>query len=166
MGCAAMSKPAALAASLVDIRNVTLGHDKYVRLDIVIPAEQALLATEAFGWPTRINPVPVAIARLDPAKAASEPPNPANKPKERRKFENLDLPTQAGIVCNEPRFWRFLTEEAAYGADSEADAIEAVYALCRVTSRSQLDPEYTSGHLWIDLRDRYHAWKLAAEHVG
>jgi len=53
---------AAIAAQLVDMRNV--GTHKVMKLTIHVPEEQALAAIAAFGWPTGVNPVPIAIARL------------------------------------------------------------------------------------------------------
>src|ERR1019366_6428507 len=62
-GCSSMSEPAAIIASLVDVRNIA-EHSSVV-LKIHVPQERALEVIAAFGWPTGANPVPVAIARLD-----------------------------------------------------------------------------------------------------
>lgn len=58
-----MSEPAAIAAQIVDIRN--LGTQKVVKITVHAPQEEALAVIDAFGWPTAVDPVPVAIARLD-----------------------------------------------------------------------------------------------------
>lgn len=73
-----MSKPSAIAASLVNMRNV--GSHKSVALTIHVPEEQAHAVIEAFGWPTMANPVPIAIARLtegcqEPQSASVERPD-------------------------------------------------------------------------------------------
>src|ERR1019366_2338507 len=58
-----MNEPAAIIASLVDVRNIA-EHSSVV-LKIHVPQERALEVIAAFGWPTGANPVAVAIARLD-----------------------------------------------------------------------------------------------------
>jgi len=59
-----MKNAAAISAQLVDVRNV--GQHKCVKLTLHVPAEQAGMVMAAFGWPTQVDPVPVAIARLNP----------------------------------------------------------------------------------------------------
>ena len=54
---------AAIMGSLVDVRNV--GTHKSVKLTIHTPEEYAMKVVDPFGWPTGVNPIPVAIARLD-----------------------------------------------------------------------------------------------------
>src|ERR1019366_437976 len=58
-----MNAPAAIIASLVDVRNIA-EHSSVV-LKIHVPQERALEVIAAFGWPTGANPVAVAIARLN-----------------------------------------------------------------------------------------------------
>ena len=59
-----MTKPAAIIGSLVDARNVAT--HKCLRLVIDVPAEQAEHIISVLGWPTQVNPIPVAVARLNP----------------------------------------------------------------------------------------------------
>ena len=72
-----MTEAAIIAGSLVDVRNV--GTHKSVKLTIHVPEEHATRVVAAFGWPTGVNPVSVAIARLEqplpphPAVAAPRP---------------------------------------------------------------------------------------------
>lgn len=47
---------------LVDIRNV--GADKDIELKIRCPAEKAQQVIDAFGWPTKVDPVHVVVARM------------------------------------------------------------------------------------------------------
>ncbi len=58
-----MTKPAAITAELVDVRNV--GMHKCIKLTLHVPAERAAEVIAAFGWATAVDPVPVALARLD-----------------------------------------------------------------------------------------------------
>ena len=67
---------------------------------------------EAFGWPTGVNPVSVAIARLDTDKAVSEPPVAIGKPaKGPRDFSDLPLSQQAALRFNDTEFWKFIDDE-------------------------------------------------------
>lgn len=60
-----MTDAAIISGSLVDVRNV--GTHKSVKLTIHVPEEYAMKVVEAFGWPTGVNPVPVAIAHMNRA---------------------------------------------------------------------------------------------------
>ena len=68
-----MKNAAAISAQLVDVRNV--GQHKCVKLTLHVPAEQAGMVMAAFGWPTQVDPVPVAIARLNPEAAKEVMPD-------------------------------------------------------------------------------------------
>ena len=158
-----MSKPAAIAASLVDVRNIAA--HKCIRLEIHVPAEQASLVLQAFGWPTAVDPVPVAIARLKPEKAASEPPQATEPPKPRRKFHDLPLPQQAALRCNEAAFQLFVSERyqefAALGG-----IVEAVRSICGVKSRADLATDPEAADKWRRLNGDYEAWLLEAQVMG
>jgi hypothetical protein len=149
-------KPAAISASLVDVRNIAT--HKVVRLEIHVPAEQAQMVIDAFGWPTGVDPVPVAIARLVAEKSASDAPKPVGEPKERRRFVELSLAAQAGLRCNEKAFWKFLHDEMSYDIDSEAEAAEAVRDICGVESRAAIRDGEPSGKRWDRLNADYVNW--------
>lgn len=158
-------KPAAIAANLVDVRNIAA--HKCVRLEIHVPAEQASIVLAAFGWPTAVDPIPVAIARLETAKGASEPSKTASEARPRRRFEDLPLPQQAAICCQEPAFWRFLAEEIdGSPPDTAEEAAEYVRHFCAVNTRADIREDGSSGRLWRELHARYELWKRAAEHVA
>lgn len=90
-----MSNAAAIMASLVDVRN--LGTEKCIKMTIHVPAEQAMQVLEAFGWPTAVNPVPVAIARLNqfagevPTRANPVPPASVSRPGEPAPDESSEV---------------------------------------------------------------------------
>lgn len=174
-----MEDARAISAQLVDIRNV--GTHKVVKLTLHAPEEHAMMIMEMFGWPTGVNPVPVALARLSlavpTAKEAPRPAQtgqaaPAGADKERRKFESMPAPQQAGILCNEIAFQRFLKERhrsiwsaamsrisedsADYGSDAAA---EAVRLLCKVTSRAALRDNAE----WSALVLAYRLWQRHPE---
>lgn len=62
-----MTKLAAIEGQLVGIKNVST--HKSACLTIHVPEEYALKVIEAFGWPTMVAPVHVAIARMGDGSA-------------------------------------------------------------------------------------------------
>lgn len=166
-----MSKPAAISAQLVDMRNV--GTHKSLKLTLHVPEEQALAAIEAFGWPTGANPVPVALARLNTESATeasllAAAPTVAPRgaagsdaaPRTPRPFNSLPLPQQAALLCRDPIFKAFCREELGlkeYGDDGPAEVIRAHTG---VESRRQLRPDNMPGIKFINLRERYLKWKF------
>lgn len=140
-------KPAAIMASLVDVRNIAA--HRCVRLEIHVPVEQASLVMAAFGWPTAADPVPVAIARLNPEKGASE-----------KRWEDLSPAQQAGMRCAEKPFMGFLLETIARekGGLDEEGAAEAVRAYCHVMSRADIGKTEHSLSAWRRLDADYQFW--------
>lgn len=143
-------KPAAIMASLVDVRNIAA--HKCLRLELHVPVEQAGLVVAAFGWPTAADPVPVAIARLVEPEAAKE-----EKP--RQKWESLPLSQQAAIRCGEMLFWRFLYEEKNRRATHPQEAADVVRELCHVKSRADIGKTEESAKAWRDLDGAYQYWQ-------
>lgn len=69
---------------------------------------------------------------------------------------------KAGILCNEPAFWRFLQETYRddHPAHIDADfAAETVRQICGVDSRKALVDGTPAGHRWRDLEAEYDAWR-------
>jgi len=149
-----MTKAAIISGSLVDVRNIAA--HKCVRLEIHVPVEYAPKVMEAFGWPTMVDPVTVAIARLAP-DALPAPPPPAQAEKPRQKWENLPLPQQAAMRCAEAPFRRFLVER--YDAlDSEESAAECVREMCGVKSRADIGKSEYSRRQWQEVDRDYQFW--------
>lgn len=144
-----MSKPIAAEGSLVDIRNVST--HKVVRLVIDVPAEKAGEIIAMFGWPTQVDPVPVAIAKLDmrsisDAKTQTEknavakasdsedrpapqeavaPPDDGHAPARTRPvkqtWDSMLPAQQCGVLCNEAAFWLYLQERKGWLSVDSAD---------------------------------------------
>lgn len=179
-----MTDAAIISGSLVDAKNVNT--HKVMRLIIDVPAENALKVIAAFGWPTMVNPVHVAVARLgsssaveqrtpNPPVAGSIPASPAkpSRPdqsvgvpagadKVRRKFEDLTPAQQAGILCGQQSFRVFLNERFHYNTSSAEEAAEAVRELCKVSSRALLTTDNTE---WKGLQLAFRLWEREAEVV-
>ena len=141
-------QPAAIEASLVDVRNVAT--HKVVRLELHVPAEQAPQVMDLFGWPTMVAPVPVALARLN--GSAKEP-----EPKEQRRWEDLKLSMQAGIRCEEVAFQKFL------GVNGFEEAAKLVRRICEVDSRAGLNTDTEAAKRWRDIESQYQAWLRVPE---
>jgi len=143
-----MKNPAAIAAQLVDIRNV--GAHKSLKLTIHVPVEQAHLVTAAFGWPTMVDPVPIAIARLkqqqEETKTVTEKPAPATPA---ARAPKSPLVTRAAILSNNPLFWKYLGEKEGklVGKDGAGMYIRE---WCKVKSRKDILPG-TEAALRLDL---------------
>jgi len=60
----------AIGATLVGIKNVAI--HKSVALTIHVPQERAMEVINMFGWPTMVDPIHVAVARLDPDKIMAD----------------------------------------------------------------------------------------------
>lgn len=160
-----MTDRAAIMGSLVDVRNI--GVHKSVKLTIHVPEEQAVMVINAFGWPTGVDPVPVAIARLSPEAKEREPVQESNPPvRARKSWDELPPPQQAAIRCNEPAFQKFLQEKfrarwkILSGTDAE-NAAELVRVLCKVESRSQLTIGSRAATQWHVLDSEYKLWMQA-----
>jgi hypothetical protein len=141
-----MSAPAITHGSLVDVRNVN--QHKCVRLVIDIPAERAREIIDTFGWPTMVDPVPVAIARLAPSVQQQEEPSaprkapvPTAQPRQSHPAGAPSYAKQLGIACNEPAFWDFvrtkLPQNGCIAVTDKEQAATAVRFLCGVKSRSE-----------------------------
>ncbi len=150
-----------------------------VSVSFELPVEQARLALDVLGgMPVAASEVWCAIARLNPGADAKEVTHgvttaQSTEPKPRqeihprpsggakRTFHELSYAQQAGILCGEIRFRRFM-EEKYQITMTEADGITAqgVRLLCGVKSRSELMPKTQPGWRFERLVDEYQAWKL------
>lgn len=161
-----LEKPAAIEASLVDVRNIAT--HKCVRLELHVPAEHAPLVMQAFGWPTMVAPVPVAVARLNgesesgPSSLEYWKDKPVEQIKERRRWDDLKLSMQASIRCGEPAFWKFIHERMPENnPTSSEDAARIVRSFCGVSSKADLLG--AAGRRWLQLDDEYQAWLKAPD---
>lgn len=182
-----MTDARAISAQLVDIRNV--GTHKVVKLTIHAPEEHAMRIMELFGWPTGVNPVPVAIARLvnEPSGSAEggrltkevttgatlvtaaipspTPPPPTvlrNKAgeAERRDWNTLPYSQRAGIRCEEPIFRAFLREMCGKQlAVTAAGAAIAIREICEVESRGDIRKGTEAEKKWLEIESWFAAWQ-------
>lgn len=130
---------------------------------VELPIERAADFVAAFGAPLPGAEIPVALARIDPKKPASEPrnaPDKASAPRERQKFSTMPLSAQAAIRCDDPDFRRFLGDRlGSYIAVQPDDAANEVRQICGVISRSKISDSDRSGEKWRALDAEYQNWK-------
>jgi hypothetical protein len=151
-------EPAAIQASFADFRLIR--SRKACQLIFEVPIEGANAALAALGGiPQPHAESWVGIARLNGVT------KPEPEPKGKQKWEDLKLSMQAGMRCEEPAFWKFLTESypTYWQVNGEEQAADLVRLLCKVDSRRELnlDPEATAK--WRDLDRSYQAWLKVAE---
>lgn len=136
-----------LKATYADLKTVkTRGVCQIV---LEMPIEGMADAFSLLGAPIPGNEVWVAVARLRPSVSAvaSEPVEiePHHKPK--------SLAQIAGIICNEPAFWKYVNV-----ADANA-AAEYVRGHCGITSRSALDSNDDAAQAFRTLKADYLIWR-------
>ena len=154
----------AIKATFSDFRLVK--GRKVAQLVFEVPIEGADDALETLGGVPRMDKEAwVGIARLDTTqpkpKAISAPPQRDSEPsKERRKFAELGPSQQAGIICNEPAFWKYLKEERDWVPCGDAgNAAYFVRDFCQVKSRSELATNESAKLKWSLLASSYLAWR-------
>ena len=153
-----MTKLAAIEGQLVGIKNVST--HKSACLTIHVPEEYALKVIEAFGWPTMVAPVHVAIARIGiEEKTPEAKPAPETKTdKAKRKWDELSIAQQAGILCGEPVFQKFIAERIG-GHVNTADAAQYVRQQCGVNSRAHIEDKPEALKIFRDMEASFEVWK-------
>ncbi len=93
------------------------------------------------------------VARLCDEQGEVEKPH--------RAFEDMSMTEQAGMLCNDPSFRRYLQEKCHMHGGDETTAASFVRALCRVGSRREIVENDPSGDRWQRLVGEYRTWQLA-----
>lgn len=174
------AKPAAVMGSLVNLKNVAT--HKSIALTIHIPAEAAQEVLAAFGWPTMVDPVPVAVARLEESASVTQPPPddvyeamlrkrardeqnaypapPAPEeppePTRLRHWAEMSPAQQTGVIRNENDFMDFA------GVHTAQEARDYIRAWCDVQSCAEIAPGTKAAALWAQLQVRYGNWLRTA----
>lgn len=148
---------AAFKATFSDFRLVR--GRKVATLMFEVPIEGADAALAALGGLPRPDAETwVAVARLV-QKAVSEPP------KERRKWDELSLPEQAALRCQDRNFREFLRRMSPAIRDSN-DAAQFVRDHCGIGSRAELSVSDIGARKWRELDSGFCAWKLTPLSAG
>jgi hypothetical protein len=148
-----MADPAAFQGSLVNLKNSPT--HKSVVLQVEVPEEYGEAIVRAFGWPTRMKPLPVAVARLEGSGEQFKQPERRPKP---RHFDELSPAEQAGILCKEEDFAEFLRTTSPY-RQSALSPEETVRVFCGVESRADIKLGASSGDAWDMIVCQYRQWQ-------
>jgi hypothetical protein len=145
-----MTAPAAIQGDYVDLRFIK--SRKVCQIVIEVPIEAGAVFVAAFGTPNPATTVPVAIARIDPK---------AKSVVAKRKWDELSIAQQAGILCGEPAFQNFVGERIGkpHLSISVADAAQYVRQQCGVNSRAHIEGKPEAERIFRDLEASYEAWK-------
>jgi hypothetical protein len=97
--------------------------------------------------------VPVALAPLV-ADFEQRELGPVEKPK------GGELAKLAGMLCQKPEFWEFMTGKIGRKVTSADEAADAVRRICSIASRAELDSsELAATHFHRYIRLPYMRWK-------
>lgn len=92
--------------------------------------------------------------------AADPDPKPFKPEKPKRRMSELSRAQQAGILCNDPQFHKFIDTKVGRALDDDTlDAAGAVRFWCDVSSRIELNDNIEAAALWDALRTEYDAWR-------
>jgi hypothetical protein len=144
-----MTAPAAMQADYCDLRFIK--GRKVIQVVLELPIEAGAQFVSMFGTPDPSKTIPVGIARIDPT---AKPERKGGK-----------LAQRAGILCNEGGFAQYCLETlgpSTFGGEMDGKPSEAVYYLCGIRSRIDLDHNEEAARKFHDLELSYNAWKIAA----
>lgn len=158
-----------------------------VQLIFEVPLHESTQALEAVGgMPDAAEERWFAIARLkseggeanteyrrsvpaDKTVPASE--DSTTPARARKSWHEMTPAQQAGTLCGDPAFHRFLSETFTDGNwlgnsnDAKIGAANIVRAICKVKSRKEIVEGNKSNDYWQNLVSKYRTWQLAAQVV-
>lgn len=138
-----------------------------VQIVIELPIERAQEVFDLLGAPLPGAEIPVAIARLNLSAPA---PTAAIESLDEDIWENREIekPTrqytlaqQAGMLCNDRGFWKWIEWETRGQFAAEINAMTAadyVRSVCRINSRTELDVDHDAELRFRDMRADYNNW--------
>lgn len=85
------------------------------------------------------------------------------KEKQPKSFKDMSFAQQAGMLCNDPSFQKFMKETTDF---THGDVPLMVRQFCGVESRKDILPGTSAATMWIALISDYRAWNLEAEIIG
>lgn len=71
---------------------------------------------------------------------------------------------KAGMICRNPTYRLWLRKECGLSTiDTEDDAIDALYRICNIESRTELNGNKEAQHKFDEMVDDYERWKNQSE---
>lgn len=127
---------------------------KVVQIVFEVPVENSDIAYQVVGGMADSSQEKwFAIARLD-----ESPPKPEGKAP--RSFHDMTPAQQAGMLCADEVFAKFMRETGNVKSENVADTVRA---LCGVTSRSDIKPGTEAARRWASIVSDYRAWQHEPE---
>lgn len=154
--------PIAISGTFADLKSVKTR--SVVQMIVEIPIERAAEVIAAFGYPQPGAEIAVAVARIKAVKQIEA------QPVGKRTFADMAPAQQAGVLCNDARFRKFLHEERTNAwmlalsnhPDNPTEAAATtVRAACGVHSRADLNTDPRAEIAWQTLQEEYRAWLTA-----
>lgn len=138
---------------------VTVKTRSTVQLVLELPIEAMKDVIDLLGPPSAGNEVWVAVARLRTSDAIPAPALIEGNPK------RGSLAQQAGILCGEVAFQRYVAEKSdgVIVGDPVAVTADFVREHCGVLSRAELDTQETAGQRFRELKADYKLWLSGIE---
>jgi hypothetical protein len=159
-----MDASAAFKGTFSDIK--FLKGRRVCQVVIETPLEEASRIVGVFGAPNPAEEVWVGFVRLQDGKAGPAPPDNRHPlPDEPPKPERSRAIQQAGIACQEPGFWVFLTERG-FPCHDKFTAGAWVRKICEVESRADITPGSPAEKAWNSLFISYGAWRARHKSFG
>lgn len=141
-----MTDAAAIRATYSDWRPVK--SRKVLQLVMEVPIEQTEQVLQTLGAPMPDREMWVAIARLRDAPVEKSSVDP--------------MVREAGILCKDARFQRFLADKFTEGlrenVNTEEWAADLVRVYCVIESRTELATNADARAKWLELKRDYNAW--------
>lgn len=134
-----------LKATYADLKTVKTRSTCQLILELPIEALTDVVAL--LGAPVPGNEVWVAVARLRP-EAVQQEPEQLETPRPLKSLAQI-----AGIICNEPAFWKYI-----HVANAD-EAAKYVRGHCGVTSRAALDSNEDAAQAFRTLKADYIIWR-------
>jgi len=129
---------------------------KVVQIVFEVPVENSDAAYQVVGGMADSSQEKwFAIARLD-----ESPPKPEKKAP--ITFHEMSPAQQAGMLCADEAFQKFMKETGNVKPDNVADTIRG---LCGVTSRSDIKPGTEAARRWSGIVSDYRAWQHEPEYI-
>lgn len=173
-----MTSAAAFKAEFCDIKLIRTR--KCMQVIFEVPVEQSNDVLKALGgMPNPGTSVWCAIARLNEKEVmpsddnqskrhadTSPRPAPAQSDGAKRRWDEMSAAQQAGVLCNEAAFHKFLNTKFKNLKFETPEAVAtAVRDMCGVTSRSQIDGDKRALTRWNTLVEEYRFWMREPEYA-
>jgi len=100
---------------------------------------------------------------LPPDNTHSDQPHNEGGGTKRKSWHEMTPAQQAGILCDDPAFRKFLGE--TYPEQDGFTATGIIYNICGIKSRTEIIPGSKANNIWREITSDYRMWQLEASVV-